>query len=264
MIVDLSLPLAPSRRSWPAEAHISPAQWQSHQVPHQSPPGAGGATRCRCRWRVSLGRLALCLAALSMAPFASPLGFEQVANFRLVAPTATLADGRRLVPGLLYRTAQLNAAAAADVQKLREIPIMTYIDLRDPQQEPPAGVAFSSYLALDGWPLPPGTPRRLSCSISDGVQPLPAIRDDLPELAADDPVKPFWDEWTQVEDDGTRRFVSVHGGEREATPELTTAFLLGYNACCMRRNSGEILKAMKAMTVAENFPLVFGCVTGKE
>ncbi len=192
-----------------------------------------------------------------------PFGFEQIANFRSVAPSILLPDGRTLKHNHLYRTAQLNAATAVDVEKLREMSIKTYIDLREPAQEPPAGLAFE-YLALDGWALEPGVPRRLSCSISDGVQPLPTIRDNLPELADADPVKPFWDEWTVTEADGTRRFVSVHGGEREATSELTTRFLLGYNACCMRRNGDEILKAMKAMIEPENYPLMFGCVTGKE
>ena len=94
---------------------------------------------------------------------------------------------------------------------------------------------------------------------------MPTIRNNLPQLADDDPVKPFWDEWTVVvSPDRTRRFVSIHDGQREATRESTTRFLLGYNACCMRRNGGEILKAMQAMTEDDNYPLVFGCVTGKE
>ena len=144
-----------------------------------------------------------------MAPFDSPFGFEAVANFRLVAPGVALADGRRLKPDRLYRSAQMDAASAADVLKLEEMSIKTYIDLREPAVDPPTGPAFE-YLLPDGWSMAAGQPRRLSCSISEGVQPPMEIRDNLPELADDDPRKPFWDDWMVVAADGARRFVSVH------------------------------------------------------
>ena len=56
----------------------------------------------------------------------------------------------------------------------------------------------------------------------------------------------------------------MHSPERKASPELTTKFLLGYNKVCLQRNAHVILEAMQTLSEPQNYPLVFGCMTGKD
>eukprot|EP01052_Picozoa_sp_SAG31_P058955 SAG31_NODE_18302_length_641_cov_0.752768_2_plen_84_part_01 len=64
--------------------------------------------------------------------------------------------------------------------------------------------------------------------------------------------------------DGKDVFIGSHSPLREATPEMTTAFLLGLNEVVLSYSADRVLKAMKAMADHRNFPLVFGCMTGKD
>jgi protein-tyrosine phosphatase len=201
-------------------------------------------------------------AGSSTDGWSNPFALEQIANFRPVAPSAALGSGGTLRANMLYRTAQLNYATPTDVAAMKALGLKTYIDLREPVTEPAFGLPFDEYFAMDGSTVPPGQPRRLSIPVSLDIVPGGAAGGSnkvLPDVPDSDPRKEFWAEW---EIDG--KFVTSHDPQRIASPELTTKFLLGFNKMILTFNSERVLVAMKTLADSANYPVVFGCMTGKD
>lgn len=194
--------------------------------------------------------------------WSNPFGLQQIANFRPVAPSAALGSGGTLRANMLYRTAQLNYATSADVVAMKALGLKTYIDLREPATEPAFGLPFDEHFAMDGSTVPPGQPRRLNIPVSLDIVPGGAAGGSdkvLPEVPDSDPRKEFWAEW---EIDG--QFVAPHDPQRIASLELMTKFLLGFNKMILAFNSARVLLAMKTLADPANYPVVFGCMTGKD
>ena len=204
----------------------------------------------------------IAIMAASSTGWSNPCGLEQVANFRPVAPSAVLGGGGTLRANMLYRTAQLNYATPTDVASIKALGLKTYIDLREPATEPAYGLLFDEYFAMDGTLIPPGQPRRVSIPVSLDIVPGGAahgLDNEIPEVPDSDPRKSFWAEWAI---DG--KFVSAHDAQRTASAELTTKFLLGFNKMILTFNSARVLLAMKTLAEPANYPVVFGCMTGKD
>ena len=87
---------------------------------------------------------------------------------------------------------------------------------------------------------------------------------DMPTLPPGDPRQAYWDEWAIG-----KRFVPLHAKEREdAGEEMTldgvTSMLLSTNLIMMQLNADRILEAMRLVADPAQYPLVFGCMTGKD
>ena len=198
----------------------------------------------------------------------SPFGLAQIANFREVAPGTQLLGGQKIRAGSLYRAAQLNYASSADIEILRQLGLKTYIDLREPAHEPAVGAVFDNYFLLDGEEMAPGQPRRLGCAVSEGVAPGPnASYQLLPQLPPTDPRCDLWTEFSEPatpDHPNKRRWVGAMSPNSKPDAARTARFLLRYNIVCLQVNAHAILRALQAMIKPANYPLVFGCVTGKD
>jgi len=194
-------------------------------------------------------------------------GMEGIANLRDVAGVdpgrRRKVGGGRLRRGLLFRTASWTVATEADVARLQdELGIKTYFDLR--QAKDVEGVDGAIW---DAYPPSPsgrhnGDLREAGCfrRLHFDFARCTAFR----ELSADeragrlpkDDRRGQTNLWFQHE---LRK--AFQEGFSASTLERHLAFL---NACILFSNDDIVLAALKACTDPLNYPLAFGCMTGKD
>jgi len=204
------------------------------------------------------------------------LGFEEVANFRDVAGVdrdapALRVEGGRLRRGMLYRSSQLQFATPRDIAFMKEgLRLRTYIDLRNDEGvlETRDAEVYDAYppspIRRPGQPAPAraGERRRLSYSLLRGIG-LRKLTDA--EKSGSQDAEP--DTWLQLamRDPVTKR-VAKHS-PKKSTAEVTADLEkhLGLNNKAMLVLNGPIIAAVLGELVQqENYPIVFGCVTGKD
>ncbi len=104
------------------------------------------------------------------APTTAPLALSSVVNFRDVAgPGLRLSDGRRLSPGVVYRSAKLLTASRSDLRRLSRAGLALVIDLRtEPvaRAQPDPEVAGARHVRVDLFG-PGGGPRATGSSVAD-------------------------------------------------------------------------------------------------
>lgn len=181
-------------------------------------------------------------------------GVENVANLRDVAGVETLivAGGQRLKRGVLFRSSLLSEGTSDDQDFItKELGCKTYIDLRTPGN-PPDSLDSDIYAHFSPSPLrsgrhqdqrQDGEPRRVSCPIGKGFGPS--------EKGGSIDI--------QIKD--------ANGGNipmPRMTAEQHTEFLSRYNVGAMTMNKTALALCMKTLCNPTNYPVLFGCLTGKD
>jgi hypothetical protein len=180
-------------------------------------------------------------------------GLGQVANFRDIAGmdgAPMVLPGGQLKRGVLFRTSMLTMATEADRECITSR-CKTYIDLRTPGN-PPESLDSDIFEHFSPSPLrsgqhqqhrEPGQPRRISLAIGKGFFP-----------------------------DGNESVVDIHPKDADGklvpmslmTKEQHASFLIGYNKAALTINKELVAKAMKELANQKNYPMLFGCMTGKD
>eukprot|EP00434_Breviolum_minutum_P011728 symbB.v1.2.010348.t1/scaffold675.1/size173442/6 len=190
------------------------------------------------------------------------LNFRRVANFRDVADST----GGKLRSGKLFRSGHFAAALPEDLDRLEALGVRTYVDLRD-------GLDFEGADApvYDIFPPSPreslkfpssieqteqsGKRRRIWCPFSIDLKLRSWTAEEKHALVPQGDRK-SWNAWWY------QRYVRIF---MEKKVEINSASnLCALNRAILLINSQEVLKAMKALTDEKNYPLVFGCVAGKD
>ncbi|CAK9085999.1 unnamed protein product [Durusdinium trenchii] len=191
--------------------------------------------------------------------------FRRVANFRDLADSTcgSPPPKRPLRRGRLFRSGHFAAAQPEDLAYLETFGLRTYVDLRDGldlegadapiyERFPPSPRAQRDGAAAD---RSPGQPRRVWCPFSKDLKLRPWTNEEKANLVPEWDRKAWHSWWYQ-------RLIRMN---MEKKVDLNTAS----NLCALNRailfvNADEVLKAMKVLTEEQNYPVVFGCVAGKD
>lgn len=199
----------------------------------------------------------------------SPLGFERIPNFRDVAdshPEGGLmvgVDGRALRRGRLFRSGHWVCATEKDIRKLKEeIGIKTYIDLRVGQSmeavDAPVYDDYPPSTAKRHKGLPekePGERRRVWCPFTKDLAMRAATPDEMAGTVS------------ELDRRDMNRWYNAWANKMmlQSQLQLTVAqSLSNVNKWILFINEDEVLKAMKTLVDERNYPLLFGCVAGKD
>jgi len=195
-------------------------------------------------------------------------GMEGIANLRDVAGVETARPrrvaGGRLKRGLLFRTASWTTASEADVTRLQsDLGIKTYFDLRQGKDlEGADGLIWDAYPPSpsgrhSGRELPPaGSFRRLHFDFARNTGLRELSEEEQVNKIPQDDLKRQTNLWFQLE----MRKTFAEGFSADKL-ERHLAFL---NACILFSNDDIVLSALKACTEPDNYPVAFGCMTGKD
>lgn len=204
------------------------------------------------------------------------LGFEEIANFRDVAGVdrgapALRVTGGRLRRGMLYRSSQLQFATQRDIAFMKDaLGICTYIDLRsdDGVLETRDAEVYDTYppspIRRPNQPAPttPGERRRICLPVLKGIG-MRKLTDA--EKAGSQDAEP--DTWLQLafRDPVTKRVAkpSRKKSTAEMAAELEKNLSLN-NKAMLVLNGAMIARVLRELALQENYPVVFGCVTGKD
>jgi len=198
-----------------------------------------------------------------------PLGFDRIANLRDVANShpeglpMPCADGKSLKRGLLFRSGHWICATQRDIDRLKdEIGIKTYIDLRDGQDMEGIDARVyddyppSPHKRHKDMPEPkPGVRRRLWCPFTKGLKLRSATPDEQARTVSEydrQAMHNWFFRWMNIESFNGRL-------NMDFANSLSTV-----NRAILFINHDEVLKAMKTLTDRSNYPLLFGCVAGKD
>uniref|UniRef100_A0A7S4REK3 Tyrosine specific protein phosphatases domain-containing protein n=1 Tax=Alexandrium monilatum TaxID=311494 RepID=A0A7S4REK3_9DINO len=198
-----------------------------------------------------------------------PLDFERIANLRDVAAShpegaaIPCADGKTLKRGLLFRSGHWICATKRDIQRLKDdLGIVTYIDLRDGLDM--EGIDAPVY---DDYPPSPhkrhkdvpepsvGTRRRLWCPFTKGLKLRSPTLDEQARTVSEldrRAMNDWFFRWMNSETLNGRLQLSL------------ASQLSAVNRAILFINHDEVLKAMRTLTDRRSYPLLFGCVAGKD
>ncbi|CAJ1386999.1 unnamed protein product [Effrenium voratum] len=190
--------------------------------------------------------------------------FRRVANFRDVADSHPGGGRIRCAGGVLrqrrlFRAGHLAAATAQDLELLKSLNVRSYVDLRD-------GLDFEGADApvYDHFPPRPrdttsklqeGQRRRIWCPFSKDLKLRSWTAAEKSGLV------PEWDRSAWVS--WWYQRVTRMTMERKVDLNIP-ATLCALNRAILFINSDEVLKAMRALSEEQNYPVLFGCVAGKD
>lgn len=183
-------------------------------------------------------------------PSANPLALDRVANFRRVG-----AGIPSLRTGLIWRTGDLSMASPEDVTKLHgAVGGGTLLDLRSDYSEYESAClqrpVFTSCLKrVANYPISEGMLNH------GGLGGGPAENVAAGEAA----------ETEEIPDEILAfRNRTADAGAMMSTPEGMTDFMVDFNITMLKCNTPILLAALREMLQPENFPIVIGCMHGKD
>ncbi|CAE7837326.1 unnamed protein product [Symbiodinium sp. CCMP2592] len=201
--------------------------------------------------------------------WASWHGFKRVANFRDVADSSPCShpircrNGKVLRRGMLFRSGHFAAATKEDLAVLQALQLRTYVDLREGRDFEGADaevhhVLFPPSPSTMERGAPPAVPpggRRLWCPVTKDLRLRGWTADEKVGTVPESDRKAWTSWWFQR----LTRFALAKDMEMNAASHLAAV-----NRTVLFVNSDELLRALLALTEEKNYPLVFGCVAGKD